>query len=55
MDSDIKEIESVVFGVFSPEEIIKLSVAKINTTKLSGPGSVYDDRMGGNLEGSNYV
>ena len=52
MESDIKEIDSVVFGVFSPEEIIKLSVAKINITKLSGPGSVYDDRMGGNIEGN---
>ena len=50
MESDVKEIDSVVFGVLSPEDILKMSVVKINTTKLSGTGSVYDDRLGGNLE-----
>ena len=50
MESDVKEIDSVVFGVLSPEDILKMSVVKINTTKLSGPGSVYDDRLGGSLE-----
>ena len=51
MDSETKEIESVNFGIFSPEEILKMSVAKIHTTKLTGHGSVYDERMGGSLEG----
>ena len=43
---EIKEINYVNFGVFSAEEILKISVAKICETKLSGPGSVYDERMG---------
>ena len=51
MDSETKEIESVNFGIFSPDEILKMSVAKIHTTKLTGHGSVYDERMGGSLEG----
>ena len=44
--SEIKEIEYVNFGVFSATEILKISVAKIYETKLSGPGSVYDERLG---------
>lgn len=42
----VEEIEFVNFGIFSAEEIVNLSVAEINTPKLSGPGSVYDDRLG---------
>ena len=49
---EIREIEYVNFGVFSAKEIVKMSVAKIDTTKLSGYGSVYDDRMGINSENS---
>lgn len=47
---DIKEIKNIIFGILSPEEIMNMSVCKIDTTKLTGPGSVYDDRMGGNAE-----
>ena len=52
MNSDIKEIEYVNFGVFSAEEILKISVAKIDNTKLSGYNSVYDERLGINSENS---
>lgn len=52
MTSEIKEIEYVNFGVYSAEEILKVSVCKIDNTKLSGQGSVYDERMGINSENS---
>jgi DNA-directed RNA polymerase beta' subunit len=41
-----KEIESISFGIYSPEEILKFSVCKIDNPKKSGYGSVYDNRMG---------
>jgi DNA-directed RNA polymerase beta' subunit len=37
-----KEITSIQFGISSPEELVSQSVAKIESTKLTGPGSVYD-------------
>ena len=45
---EIKEIEFVNFGVFSADEILKISVAKLTNPKQSGsgPGTVYDERMG---------
>lgn len=46
MDNEIHEIEFVNFGVFSEDEIRAISVAKIENTRLSGLGSVYDERMG---------
>ena len=48
MDSEkIHEIKSITFGVFSAKELIKMSVAEITSTKLSGGiGTVYDERMG---------
>ena len=42
----IKEINSIVFGIYSAEEISKISVCKIDSTKKTGYGSVYDERMG---------
>ena len=50
MNTDIKEIDSIIFGIFSPKELIDMSVCKVETTKLSGPGSVYDERMGPTTE-----
>ena len=42
-----KEISSIQFGVFSNEEILKMSVAEINKSKLSTEHScVYDIRLG---------
>ena len=40
------EISSIHFGILSPEEIKKLAVCEINVSKLTGPKSVYDERMG---------
>ena len=46
-DRPIKEIESITFGVYSTEEILRMSVAEINSNKLnSDKNSVYDERMG---------
>ena len=47
---NIKEVKEIIFGILSPKEIIDMSVCKVDTTKLTGPGSVYDDRMGGNAD-----
>jgi DNA-directed RNA polymerase beta' subunit len=40
------ELSSIDFGLSSPEEVKKNSIARIYTSKLSGEGSVYDERMG---------
>jgi DNA-directed RNA polymerase beta' subunit len=42
----LKDIEYIQFGIMSPEDMIKQSVCKIESTKLNGEGSVYDPRMG---------
>ena len=46
MATDIKEIASINFGIYSPEEILNMSVCKIDNPRKSGYGSVYDPRMG---------
>ena len=46
MATDIKEIASINFGIYSPEEIMNMSVCKIDNPRKSGYGSVYDPRMG---------
>ena len=46
MEQNIKEIDSIVFGVYSTEEIKQMSVCKIDNPKKSGYGTVYDERMG---------
>jgi len=46
MERITRDIESITFGLLSSEEILRMSVAKIDNTKLSGPSSVYDDRLG---------
>lgn len=38
--------DSIEFGILSSTEIQKMSVAEINNTKLHGPNSVYDERLG---------
>ena len=48
--NDIKEIDEIIFGILSAKEIVDMSVCKVDTNKLTGPGSVYDDRMGGNTD-----
>jgi DNA-directed RNA polymerase beta' subunit len=42
----IKEIDSIIFGLFSEKEIKSNSVCKITSTKLIGENTVYDERMG---------
>lgn len=42
----LREIDNIQFSILSPEDIIKQSVCEITTHKLSGRGSVYDERMG---------
>ena len=42
----VKEIQSIQFGISSPEEIIRHSVCHVDSPKLNGPGTVYDERMG---------
>lgn len=42
----LHEISHLQFGVMSSEEIIKNSVAEITSSKLQGPNTVYDPRMG---------
>ena len=43
---DVREIDSITFGMYSAEEIARVSVCKINNVKKVGSGSVYDPRMG---------
>ena len=40
------EIQSIQFGIYSSEEIEKLSVCEITSHKIIGNGSIYDKRMG---------
>ena len=47
MSNEIQEIGKIIFGIYSGDEIKKMAVAEINSTKLNGVGSVYDERMGG--------
>jgi DNA-directed RNA polymerase beta' subunit len=44
------EIEKIKFGIFSNKELLDMSVCKIENTKLSGSGSVYDERMGASMD-----
>jgi DNA-directed RNA polymerase beta' subunit len=46
IEHEVKEVESIMFGLYSAEEIISNSVAKIIHPKLSGENSIYDERMG---------
>lgn len=45
--NDIREIDSITFGIYSPEEIMKMTVCTLDSTKKTiGPGTIYDPRMG---------
>jgi len=52
MEQDTKEIEEITFGIYSAEELIKMSVCEINNPKLCNSdkgntyGTVYDPRLG---------
>ena len=49
---EIREIDEIIFGVYSAEEIMRISVCKIDSSKLcstdknTGYGTVYDPRLG---------
>jgi DNA-directed RNA polymerase beta' subunit len=46
MDYDTREIESITFGIYSAEEVLNMAVCKLDNVRKSGPGSIYDPRMG---------
>ena len=43
---DTREISSISFGIYSSQELLDMSVCKIDNPKKSGYGTVYDERMG---------
>lgn len=45
-DNQIMEIANIRFSLLSEQEIRKMAVCEVSNTKMSGPGSVYDERMG---------
>lgn len=45
-NAELSEIQLIQFGVLSPQDILKMSVCKIDNPKINGPNSVYDERMG---------
>jgi DNA-directed RNA polymerase beta' subunit len=54
-EEDIKEVASIKFSIYSNEEILQMSVVKLDNPKRCGPGSgtgsVYDSRMGATDDG----
>jgi len=46
MELDTREIASITFGIYSTDEVLAMSVCKLDNAKKTGYGSVYDDRMG---------
>lgn len=40
------EIDHIHFGVLSSDDVVKMSVCELNSSKLTGTNSVYDPRMG---------
>ncbi len=43
---EIHDISRIEFGILSADEIRSMGVCKIDNPKMSGPGTVYDERMG---------
>ena len=46
MELDTREIASITFGIYSTDEVLAMSVCKLDNAKKTGYGSVYDERMG---------
>jgi len=44
-EEDIKEINEIIFGIFSAKEVLDISVCEINNPKHDGANSVYDERL----------
>jgi DNA-directed RNA polymerase subunit A' len=55
LEEDIKEVASIKFSIYSHEEILAMSVAKLDNPKRCGPGvgtgTVYDARLGATDDG----
>jgi hypothetical protein len=43
---NLRDLDYIQFGLLSAEEIVRQSVCEVSHLKLTGPNSVYDDRMG---------
>ncbi len=43
---NLQEIHMIEFGIMSQEDILKYSVVEVTSSKVSGPNTVYDERMG---------
>lgn len=43
---DLRDLDYIQFGLLSAEEIVHQSVCEVSHLKLTGPNSVYDERMG---------
>lgn len=46
MDKNVGEINSIEFGILSADDILAMSVVEVNSSKLVGPNSIYDEKMG---------
>jgi len=46
MALDTHDISCIEFGIMSADEIRQMAVCQITSTKLNGPDTVYDERMG---------
>lgn len=42
----VREVKNIEFGIMSTQDILKYSVVEITSSKLSGPNTVYDEKMG---------
>lgn len=54
MSNPTSEIQSIQFGIYSPDEIRKMGI-EINSTKLNGENSVYDERLGKTTENGKCI
>jgi len=45
-DKSLCELDYIQFGLYSAQDILKQSVCEVSHMKLTGPNSVYDERMG---------
>ena len=42
----VREVKNIEFGIMSTQDILKYSVVEITSSKLLGPNTVYDEKMG---------
>ena len=47
LNNNVREISNISFGIYSPQEVMNMSVCNITSAKKTiSPGTVYDPRMG---------